>query len=74
MSYVTAVIHFVLFLLLVFGVATDLKRSTREAEDCPVFRLGHRAHVHVPAARRIDDVDDLWLPLSCDLKKQELRK
>ena len=49
-------------------VSTDLERSPREANDCPIFRLCHCGHVHVPAACCIDYVDDLWLPLSCDLK------
>lgn len=51
-------------------VSTDLKDSTREACDCPVFRFRHCGHVHVTAACRVDDIHDLWLPLGRDLKKQ----
>lgn len=46
---------------------TDLKCSPREASDCPIFRFCHCGHVHVTAAGCINDIDDLWLPLSCDL-------
>lgn len=55
---------------LISKMSTDLKYSSGEASDCPIFRLCQRGHVHVTAACRVDDVDDLWLPLSRDLKTQ----
>lgn len=48
----------------------DLQRPAREAADGAIFRLCHSGHVHVTAACRIDDVDNLWLPLRCDLRKK----
>lgn len=53
-------------------MSTDLKCSPREASDCPIFRFCHRGHVHVTAACGIDDINNLWLPLSCDLMKNAI--
>lgn len=50
---------------------TDLECSAREAGDCPIFRLHHSGHVHVTTACRINDVNNLWLPLSCNLREQK---
>lgn len=55
-------------------VSTDLKCSTREAHDCSIFRFGHRGHIHVTAAGCVDDINDLGLSLSCDLKDNKLEK
>lgn len=65
---------FFFLIVLVSKMSTDLKCSPREASDCPIFRLHHRGHVHVTAACRVDNVDDLWLPLSCDLRIQQQQK
>lgn len=51
-------------------MAADLKCSAREASDSFIFRFHHCGHIHVTAARRINDVNNLWLPLSCDLRRQ----
>ena len=51
-------------------VPTDLKYSARQASYRLIFRFYHRGHVHIAAACGIDDVDDLWLPFSRDLKRK----
>lgn len=55
--------------LLIAMASTDLECSTREAHDCPIFRFGHRGHVHVTAAGCVNDINNLGLSLSCDLHK-----
>lgn len=55
-------------------VSTDLKCSTREAHDCPIFWFSHRGHVHVTAAGCVNDVNDLGLSLGCDLQANEWRE
>lgn len=52
--------------------STDLECSTREAHDCPIFRFGHRGHVHVTAAGCVNNINNLGLSFSCDLQKKNI--
>ena len=47
---------------------SHLQGSSRKAGDCPILGLCDGGHVHIPAARRVDDVNDLRLSLCCDLE------
>lgn len=57
-----------LLIHLLLKMSTDLKRSPREASDCPIFGLCNCGHVHITTTSGVDDINDLWLPFRRDLQ------
>lgn len=49
-------------------MSTDLKCSSGEASDCPIFGLCNGGHIHIATSSSVDDINDFWLPLRRDLR------